>query len=209
MKYKIEVAVAGLIMFCILQAAVPSTAYACYCTPPDSPLVDLQRSNAVFSGTVTSITPAQIQTVGGSTYTTNRVMFQVATTWKGMSRSQIEILASGSSSSCGYEFKVGGSYLVYAYAYNDHLSVSVGNRTLALPVGARRLSTGICTRTMPLASAGQDLAVLGPGNLPEELTLFEKLLALLPQAAGVAILSFLSFLLFRSAKRRRSRHVAT
>jgi hypothetical protein len=43
---------------------------------------------------------------------------------------------------CGYEFKVGESYLVYAH-------------------GSDRLNTDICTRTEKLVDAGKDLKVLG------------------------------------------------
>jgi 5-hydroxyisourate hydrolase-like protein (transthyretin family) len=50
---------------------------------------------------------------------------------------------------CGYAFDVGGEYLIYAYRHPQN----------------GRLSTGICSRTRPLSTAGEDLKYLrGPAR---------------------------------------------
>lgn len=54
---------------------------------------------------------------------------------------EIEILTGFGGGDCGYPFQTGAEYVVYAYKNSDG-----------------RLETGICSRTRPLAEAGDDVA---------------------------------------------------
>jgi hypothetical protein len=71
------------------------------------------------------------------------VSFQVHKVWKGPDQSVIEITTALESISCGYEFAVGQSYLVYAYGEENGLTVS------------------LCSRTNTISSASEDMQALG------------------------------------------------
>ena len=76
--------------------------------------------------------------------------FQIETLFKGLSGNEISVFTSASSAACGYAFEAGLSYLVYA------------NRDQGV------LFTTTCSRTRPLAQAGEDVTDLyaGAGSAP-------------------------------------------
>ena len=124
------------------------SACACSCAPP--PLdEELTTAAAVFTGKVVGLA----ESIGGSGPISSadpmKVTFQVYTVWKGsVSQTTTTITTARSGSSCGYTFEKGGEYIVYADGPKNNLSVS------------------LCSRTQPLATAGDDLAVLGVGAAP-------------------------------------------
>lgn len=118
----------------------PRAAYACSCAPPRPPLEARDGSVAVFAGTVSAIVPATPD--GGSLLVT----FDLQQTWKGPEGPQLTIATPEGSAACGYEFTQGEQYLVYAVAQGG------------------QIQTSLCSRTAPLADAGEDLAALGPGT---------------------------------------------
>jgi hypothetical protein len=127
-----------LIAFGAAFFAHPLTpAYACSCVPARPPLESRDEAQAVFSGTVSAVQPD----AGGLLVT-----FDVDRVWKGPEDGALTLATSGSSASCGVEFVEGEQYLVYGLAQDG------------------QLTTNLCTRTAPLASAGEDLAALGPGS---------------------------------------------
>jgi hypothetical protein len=69
------------------------------------------------------------------------VTFRAVTTWKGPPKREVRVLTGRGGGDCGYPFKVGETYLVYAYVNEVAY-------------------TGICTRTHEAAIAGDDLADL-------------------------------------------------
>jgi hypothetical protein len=111
---------------------------ACSCTPPPSPLQELAESDAVFSGTVTTVELDESGLVP-----VRRIKFDVAQCWKGGIGSQIEIRTRDSEAACGRHFTFGVEYLVYA----------AGTAT--------SLHTHLCDRTRRLAFAQEDLDQLG------------------------------------------------
>jgi hypothetical protein len=111
-------------------------AYACSCVQPAPPLQARDQSQTVFAGAVAAVEPGKDGLL---------VTFDVAQSWKGPVGPRLTLATSGSSASCGFEFVPGEEYLVYGYAQDG------------------QLHTGLCTRTAPLANAGDDLAALGPG----------------------------------------------
>jgi hypothetical protein len=82
------------------------------------------------------------------------VSLQVSGAWKGVASPQMTVRTPEHPVACGFDFEVGGSYLVYA----DERSPQQGGG----------LTTTRCTRTGHLAEAGADLSVLGPAAAPSE-----------------------------------------
>jgi hypothetical protein len=124
---------ASLITTLLLLAA---PAKACSCIQSGPPCQEYGKSSAVFSGQVLEIVPFKVDG-----YTQKLVRFSVSESFRGMSGSSTEIATGNGGGDCGYPFKVGESYLVYAYrAPRDN-----------------KLYAGICSRTRPLSEASEDL----------------------------------------------------
>lgn len=111
-------------------------ALACRCTPPQPPLLELAASDAVFSGSVTSV---ELDETGLVPYW--RVKVSVDQCWKGDVGINAVIQTPISSAACGREFEVEVKYLIYA--------VGESLRTIS------------CDRTRPLEFAQEDLDALG------------------------------------------------
>ena len=114
---------------------IPESADACKCARPGSPCAATWQADAVFVGHVVSIESSSMQ--GGRV-----VQLAVVEAFRGFQLSQVT-LVTGYGESCGYDFRMGESYVVYA------------RRS---PEG--QLSTSICTRTRPLANGSEDLTYL-------------------------------------------------
>lgn len=132
----------------------PSVAFACSCEIPpigknDKQLVKLERekSKAVFSGEVTEIIFKQ--TIPGEPAPVAEVRFKVLQSWKGVGTNSVTVLTANICCICGYSFKVGERYLVYAYGSNEDES----------------FWTNICTRTKYLSEASKDLQSLGKAKV--------------------------------------------
>jgi len=119
---------------------------ACSCLPPSSPKVSLEEANAVFAGKVIDIDTPNGISIGGADPV--RVIFEVSEIWKGSDFKTVTITTARDSTSCGYPFRKGEEYIVYAYSEGGELS------------------TNLCSRTNLLANAKEDLEELGSGNLP-------------------------------------------
>ena len=117
---------------------------ACTCAPAKSAGQELERSTAVFSGKVIEIRRHKRDE---DTFGKVEVVFRVGRAWKGVERRTVSVYTSSQSSACGYGFKEGRTYLVYAHGNTEG-----------------RLSTSICSRTRRLKDAGEDLDDLGAGR---------------------------------------------
>jgi len=106
---------------------------ACSCIPPPPPSEEFENSDAVFMATVTSFKRAD----------ENRrvAKFTLLKLWKGGKVG--EIFTGLNCASCGFDFVVGKTYVIYA-------DMSTNGE----------LRTNICTRTASLERAGEDLAFL-------------------------------------------------
>ncbi len=137
---------------------------ACSCVGGSTPCGAAGSSAAAFTGTVADIAdpPPTIVTPAAPTPQTRRspagrlagspaaplrplrtVRIRIGEVLSGVEPSQkeIEILTGVGGGDCGYPFRTGADYVVYAYKNSD------GN-----------LETGICSRTRPLAQAASDVA---------------------------------------------------
>lgn len=132
-----------LTIACLFLLLGVRSSLACSCIPPKSPSETLKEAAAVFSGKVLKI---RRQKTGSGSLSQVEVVMRVETVWKGVDKTTIRISTASHSDACGYSFKEGNSYLVYAY----------GN--------AEDLSTSICSRTRRLSDAQDDLRELGKGK---------------------------------------------
>ena len=73
----------------------------------------LAGSGAVFAGKVVSITKGEPTPRSGMP--TDAVSFQVSEVWRGPEQETLEVSTHTQGAACGYNFKEGQEYLVYAY----------------------------------------------------------------------------------------------
>ena len=118
---------------------------ACSCSPVGTPCESYGTANAVFVGTAVSVrTEDRPKTENPDAWYDRRAYkFSVEQSYLGVDGTEVEIFTGLGGGDCGYSFKIGQRYLVYAHSYQN------------------RLSTNICARTRPFASATEDLAFLG------------------------------------------------
>jgi hypothetical protein len=121
---------------------------------------DLLEADVIFSGVATRVEKHDIRYDYGPATFTQTVTLRVLNSWKGNVPAQVVVHGGPAYGrdcgvgNCGYTFKPGVSYLVFTHGQGtDTKHVGVADK---------------CSRTAPLASpeAQQDLAALGPGNLP-------------------------------------------
>ncbi|MFC0186895.1 hypothetical protein ACFFJY_01285 [Fictibacillus aquaticus] len=137
---------AGLVFLLLMTIALvyqTNTALACSCAQNPDPKKALGNATAVFSGVVTDI-----KRTGGLWESSVAVKIVTINVWKGQKNNSFIIYTAEQSASCGYEFKKGEEYIVYAYE-NDG-----------------KLSTNYCSRTALLKDAKEDLQALGEGFPP-------------------------------------------
>ncbi len=124
---------------------IPDCASACTraieSNPKERVEFAVSDSAAVFSGKVVDFEKgADSTTIFGPIET---VSFRVSEVWKGPQRGTLEVSTPTQGSACGYAFKEGQEYLVYAYT------------------GKQGLETDLCSSNKPLSKAEADLALLG------------------------------------------------
>ena len=122
---------------------IPDCAFACSCAIESNPKERVEfavsDSEAVFSGEVVDFEKGADSMFGP----TETVSFRVSEVWKGPQRETLEVSTPTQGSACGYAFKEGQEYLVYAYT------------------GKQGLETDLCSSNKPLSKAEADLALLG------------------------------------------------
>ena len=134
----------------LLLLALPRPAAACSCVPPPPPAEALESASAVFSAKVVSVEERFRESDYGR-IPQRRVVLELDRVWKGCEAAEgeerprrVELVTGSGGGDCGYGFEEDGRYLVYAGQRGDGV-----------------LTTGICTRTAKLESAGDDVAALG------------------------------------------------
>ena len=131
-------------------SSFPSNISACSCAELPSVEEEFERSQAVFSGKVVDV--REKRSIKG--YQTKSVLFEVTNTWKGVEQSQIIITTGQGGGDCGFDFKEGQEYLVYANESTMY--------------GAKTLVATICDRTNEWSVLQEDLKILGEGQPPIE-----------------------------------------
>ncbi|WP_233880569.1 hypothetical protein [Virgibacillus halodenitrificans] len=141
-------AITYLIIFIFSLSIYPTTSDACSCLEPGPPKEELKHSSAVFSGKVIKQIDENENNLIQSSADQIVTVLKVDMTWKGINETEVIVYTERDSASCGFEFKVNNSYLVYVTEKDDELHVSV------------------CSRTTALSGAAQELAELGDGKKP-------------------------------------------
>jgi len=130
----------GLVSLLAL-VALALEARACDCAPNPPPKQALAKAAAVFSAKVDKI---EDEGVAG-----RKVTLSIHEVWKGVQGKTVVVSTAKSGAACGYGFQQGQSYLIYAHAEGNGLRVS------------------LCSRTIPLDKAKDDLKELGAGKPAE------------------------------------------
>ncbi|MGH7490769.1 MAG: FlgD immunoglobulin-like domain containing protein [bacterium] len=122
--------------FLILSWHTPQESQACSCLPPPPPAEAVAAADAVFLAKVIAFEemPAQYERLA---------RLQMERIWKGRPEEADSVYTALNSAACGYDFQLGGTYLIYA------------NRR-----EPGRLWTHLCSRTAHVADAADDLKFL-------------------------------------------------
>ena len=188
MKYVIGSVILLLVM--AITLSLPSSASACSCLPttgsPEQGVMQARdRADAVFTGRVVNI---EERAIGNVTYTV--ATLEVSQIWKGTVGGHVEIVGgSKECCMCGYEFSIGGSYLIYASKQSS------GNRLAEFQSGA-------CT-TIVLEEAELDIKVLSQLQSQDEVVGMPKTGASTLGAITVLAAAAATILLLVALKLRR------
>ena len=145
-KAKAMMCIRLLLLGLLGVSAVPEWASACSCILAQGVAEEVERSHAVFVGTI--VEHEEIESPWGGSRTVWLVHFSVSKAWKGVTEAQFTTYTEKDGAACGYAFELDQEYLVYAYWGND-----------AKAVGYPALS--VCSRSRPLGEATENLVELG------------------------------------------------
>ncbi|MEK4044762.1 hypothetical protein NSU18_13955 [Paenibacillus sp. FSL H8-0048] len=143
-------ALCALIVFMTLLTVRPQVTYACSCVVSPPPMEAMEKSAAVFEGTVVSI--KEKFKLMQSSADPVQVTFQVGVRWKGEVGEQVTVTTAQAEESCGFQFTKGERYIVYA-----------GGEEAAGEEGTAKLTVSFCSRTALSSVAQEDLNELGAG----------------------------------------------
>ena len=124
-------------MMVLAALAAGPCAPVCSCAGPRAPEDAVAGAAAVFRGVVT-----RVSDVRGGGVPRRRVAFRVLERWKGAPADTVSVRTGMGGGDCGFPFREGSEYLVYARATEAGLV------------------TGICGRTAPVDQAHADMAAL-------------------------------------------------
>jgi hypothetical protein len=144
------VAAVNLVALALL-ALLPDCASACTCavwpgSQQERAERALDRSTAVFSGEVLDVQEGSPTRMFGTRIPSSRVTLRVSEVWKGPQRETLEVSTPSQEGACGYPFKEGQEYLIYARGKEAPFKVD------------------LCSETKPLLEASVHLEALGNGE---------------------------------------------
>jgi carboxypeptidase family protein len=139
--------------------SLSENAFACECWLTRPPCEEYWQAEAVFIGT-----PKELSWIEFEDKLPEPVIkrkqpvfhFSVDHAFRGVTGSQVEVLTGMGGGDCGYGFKIGEQYLVYAIRDAEH---------------KKMLYTSACHRTRPVRNAGEDIEYIeglskaSPGGL--------------------------------------------
>ena len=128
-----------LLACALLLFGFTAQAVACSCAGEGKPCEAYGDAHAVFVGTVTFSSTSKVKEYDAE-FERRVVRLHVDRPLKNVDVSDVEITTGLGDADCGFGFRLGGQYLVYAYSDDK-----------------KTLSTSICTRTRPLSQATADL----------------------------------------------------
>jgi len=130
----------GIIKTIIILAAIiiigffsTEKVFACSCVVPGTPEEEMKKFDAVFMGTVTSISERNVSdfdpTQTRSIVDPVKIGINVGHSWKGVTTDFIYVYTGYGSGDCGYPVTGYETYLFYASGPIDNLSISICSRT--------------------------------------------------------------------------------
>lgn len=137
--------IAGFVLLLVILSA--TSAEACSCAGGASPCQEYGRASFVFVGTPIAVRTVERTATGDrdDDYWAPRTFkFAIETAFLGSTQPQADVSTGLGGGDCGYDFKIGKRYVVYAYK-----SGKTG-----------RLVTSICSRTNPIENANGDIEFL-------------------------------------------------
>jgi hypothetical protein len=140
----IRLRLAFFALFALIAGSLLSAepAHACTCAAPATAAEGLQRSAAVFRGTVTAIGRPFLDRIGFTRSGGHWVKFKVVKQWKGAPSNTLEVVTRLTAEGCGFPFEEKKDYLVYVVTE------------------PKEIQTGICTGTKSLAGAEPEMKQL-------------------------------------------------
>lgn len=123
-------AVTALAAFAAL--ILPAAVEACSCLRSGPACQAYWSFDTVFDGTVTSVESVEASTqIEGRSIPIREhaVTFSVAKGWKNLDQTTVVVRTSAFDASCGYDFKVGGRYLVFGNGTGNDIRVSLCSAT--------------------------------------------------------------------------------
>ncbi len=133
------------LLFCAL---LPHRTSACDCAEPGPPCKAFANVPVVSAGRVVKIATISLKAPSGDPYEDRLIFLEVEQSYRGSVGKAAEVVTG--SGDCGYDFRMGEHYLVYAYPHPQ----------------SGKLYTGICQRTRPISEAGDDLEYLSKKDDP-------------------------------------------
>ena len=127
-------------VFAAVWFYAPSPCLGCNCLPLGSALEQLERQDAVFSGSVIEIIMVEDELLS--------IKFDVIDVWKGVEGKEITVYTGSHDGICGYNFQMNKDYLVYANWNNEAKRLGI-------------IGVSLCSRTRLLIEASEDLSELG------------------------------------------------
>ena len=124
-----------LLPLLLLILAFPRIADACSCLESGAACEDYWKASAVFLGRVEKIDPPS------KVLAPRRVTLTVIEAFSGVQKGTLEVRTGSSGADCGFAFREGGEYIVYAQRTGSS--------------GA--LSVSLCSRTREVSRAAGDL----------------------------------------------------
>lgn len=161
------------VLFAAAILLLAGAASACQCVPPTFE-TKWKTADAIFSGTVTAITPIEKYRKSPLDEMPVRVDIAITTLYKGsFDKKTIELFTSLNTHTCtGYAFKTGESYLIYGYQRKaeTYERWSFYN----FPSGTWDIG-GLCGGTVPLAEGKADIVRLKKKKKEGEKSFFSDL----------------------------------
>ncbi|HEX2079742.1 MAG TPA: hypothetical protein VHG08_18650 [Longimicrobium sp.] len=127
-----------------LWTAPPCETGFCMCAVREDVATELAEAHAVFTGRVVAVGDTVVGDGHFPGPRVRQVTLRVDRAWKGVDSSTVVVVTGMSDGSCGFRFRRGASYLVFAHAADDG-----------------SLVTGLCDRTSRLWRAAGTLRALG------------------------------------------------
>jgi hypothetical protein len=134
----------------LLSLAGSSRAWACSCAEPLDPALAVEGADVVFEGRATQAVALQADLGLGDYLGARRFQFEVTRYFKGQLGPQLSVFTVDQSSACGRAYGLDEPHVVYARYTESGL-----------------LSDFLCSRSRPVASAENDLELLGAGVAPD------------------------------------------